>query len=335
MHDESKATLDEFIAQMPRRQLTPASRFPPRGWRDLLLQIALWAGFAATYEIVRSAPAGDREDAFANARALIGTERRLRLFFEPGLQRAVLDGPRLILHLADWTYWLAQFVIVLVAFVWVYLRRYQLYPRFRNAFVLANTVGLIVYFTVPLAPPRLFPDEHLVDTLRRYEGLNMHSGIVRVFANQYAAMPSLHAADALIVGVMLYAATRRPLPGIVFLAWPAWVSFALLISGNHFWLDIGAGLVLGAAALLAVRLVPTLPGQHRQSRSSPAIQSVQRSASSASVSESRSCVAIRSDVVCEPASITTDSCAASRRSTIVRSPVGPPNGGTAPSSNIG
>jgi hypothetical protein len=36
----------------------------------------------------------------------------------------------------------------------------------------------------------------------------MHSGIVRGFTNQYAAMPSLHAADALIVGVMLGAATR-------------------------------------------------------------------------------------------------------------------------------
>ena len=254
------------MTDVPRRQPTPASRFPPRGWRVLLLQVALWAGFAASYEIVRSAVAGDREDAVANGGALIGAERRLRLFFEPGLQRTVLDGPRLVLHVADLTYWLAQFVVVLVAFAWVYLRRYQLYPRFRNAFILANTIGLIVYFTVPLAPPRLFPDENLVDTLRRYEGLNMHSGIVRVFANQYAAMPSLHAADALIVGVMLYAATRRLLLRIVFLAWPAWVSFALLISGNHFWLDIGAGLVLGAAALLAAWLVPALPGPRRQAR---------------------------------------------------------------------
>ena len=179
MHDHSEATPDELIAQMPQHQPTPASRFPPRGWRDLLLQIALWAGFAATYEIVRSDVAGERSAAVANARALIAAERWLRLFFEPSLQHAVLDGPRLIIHLADWTYWLAQFVIVLIAFVWVYLRRYQVYSRFRNAFILANTVGLIVYFTVPLAPPRLFPDEHLVDTLRRYEGLNMHSGVVR------------------------------------------------------------------------------------------------------------------------------------------------------------
>ena len=79
-------------------------------------------------------------------------------------------------------------------------------------------------------------------------------------------MPSLHAADALIVGVMLYAATRRPLLRIVFLAWPAWVAFALLASGNHFWLDIAAGLVLGAAALLATWLVPALPRLQQPSR---------------------------------------------------------------------
>jgi membrane-associated phospholipid phosphatase len=92
--------------------------------------------------------------------------------------------------------------------------------------------------------------------LRLYESLNMHSGIVRGLANQYAAMPSLHAADALIVGVMLCAAATRPRLWILFLAWPAWVSFALVATANHFWLDIAAGLVLGALALLVVRREP-------------------------------------------------------------------------------
>ena len=101
------------------RQATEASRFLPCGWRDLLQQVALWAGFAASYELVRWAVAGDREDAVANARALIGAERRLHLFFEPGLQRTVINGPRLVLHFANSTYWLAQFVVVLVAFAWI------------------------------------------------------------------------------------------------------------------------------------------------------------------------------------------------------------------------
>lgn len=240
-----------------RNHPTPP-RFPPRGWRDLVEQIALWAGFAVAYEVIRWAAAGERGEAVANAKALIRAERRLHLFFEPNLQRGVLDGPRLILHLADWTYWLAQFVVVLAAFVWVYLRRYRLYPVFRNAFFLANTAGLLVYLTAPLAPPRLFPEEGLVDTLRRYERVNLHSGIVHGLANQYAAMPSLHTADALIVGVMLSASTDQPLLRVAFLAWPVWVALALLTTGNHFWLDIAAGAVLAAAALLAIRLLPSL-----------------------------------------------------------------------------
>lgn len=213
-------------------------------------EIALWAAFAVSYELVRWAAAGKRETAVANAEAVIRAERHLHLFVEHDLQRAFIEGPRLVLHLADWTYWLAQFVVVVAAFVWAYFRRYRLYARFRNAFFLANTLGLIAYITVPLAPPRLFPEEGLVDTLRRYEGLNMHSGIVRGLANQYAAMPSLHAADALIVGVMLCAAARQPLLRAASLAWPAWVSLALVATGNHFVLDIAAGLALGAAAIL-------------------------------------------------------------------------------------
>jgi membrane-associated phospholipid phosphatase len=235
--------------------------FPPRGWTDLLSQVALWAGFAVLYEIVRWTTGGHRLVAVANARALIRVERRLHVFIEPGLERAVLEGPRVLVHLADWTYWLAQFVVVLAAFVWVYFRRYELYRRFRNAFILANTAGLIVYLTYPLAPPRFFPEYGLVDTLRRYEGLNMHSGVVRGLANQYAAMPSLHAADALLVGLMLFAAMSRSWLRLAFLAWPVWLSFVLLATGNHFGLDVVAGLVLGAAALLVVCLGPTLHGR--------------------------------------------------------------------------
>ena len=236
---------------MSGRHSTAASRFPPRGRTNVVREVALGAGFAVSYEIVRWAAAGKRDAAVSNAEAVIRAERHLHLFIEHDLQRAILHGPRLILHLADWTYWLAQFVVVIAAFVWVYLSRHLLYTRFRNAFFLANTAGLVVYATLPLAPPRLFPEEGLVDTLRRYEKLNLHSGVVRGLANQYAAMPSLHAADALIVGVMLCAATQQRLLRIASLVWPVWVCLALLTTGNHFWLDIAAGLALGGVAILA------------------------------------------------------------------------------------
>jgi membrane-associated phospholipid phosphatase len=67
-------------------------------------------------------------------------------------------------------------------------------------------------------------------------------------------MPSLHAADALIVGVVM-ASVVRWWPGkVLWLAWPAWVWFTVMATGNHFWLDIAAGVaVAGVAALVVTR----------------------------------------------------------------------------------
>ena len=36
----------------------------------------------------------------------------------------------------------------------------------------------------------------------------------------------------------------------VWLLWPAWVWFAVMATGNHFWLDVLAGIVLATIALL-------------------------------------------------------------------------------------
>ncbi len=73
-----------------------------------------------------------------------------------------------------------------------------------------------------------------MDTLGRSELLNHGTGLVQLVANPYAAMPSLHSADALIVGVTLASvATSRW--GRLWLLWPVWVSVALMATANHFW----------------------------------------------------------------------------------------------------
>ena len=66
-------------------------------------------------------------------------------------------------------------------------------------------------------------------------------------------MPSLHAADSVIVGVALAILVRHRALRVLFLLWPMWVSFSLIATGNHFWLDIVAGILLAGlgAALTA------------------------------------------------------------------------------------
>jgi membrane-associated phospholipid phosphatase len=65
-------------------------------------------------------------------------------------------------------------------------------------------------------------------------------------------MPSLHAADALIVGVTLAFIVRRRWVKALWLIWPAWVWFAVIATANHFWLDIAAGVFVVAVAAAVV-----------------------------------------------------------------------------------
>jgi membrane-associated phospholipid phosphatase len=98
----------------------------------------------------------------------------------------------------------------------------------------------------------MFPSLGFLDTLDSFGGLNHGSGIVSVAANPYAAMPSLHAADALIVGIVLASVVRRRWAKALWLLWPAWVWFAVIATGNHFWLDVVAGNIVAAVALAFV-----------------------------------------------------------------------------------
>jgi membrane-associated phospholipid phosphatase len=65
-------------------------------------------------------------------------------------------------------------------------------------------------------------------------------------------MPSLHAADAFILGVTLAYICRSRLAKLFWIVWPAWVAFAVMATANHFWLDVVAGFVLAACTLAAV-----------------------------------------------------------------------------------
>jgi membrane-associated phospholipid phosphatase len=139
-----------------------------------------------------------------------------------------------------------------LALLWVYLRRNEAFTRFRNTILLANVIGLIGYVLLPTAPPRFFTTIGFDDTLAQFGGLNHGSGLIELASNPYAAMPSLHAADALIVGIILASVVRRPVFKVLWLLWPVWVWFAVMATGNHFWLDVFAGIVLAAITMAIV-----------------------------------------------------------------------------------
>ncbi|HEX6662390.1 MAG TPA: phosphatase PAP2 family protein [Gaiellaceae bacterium] len=226
-------------------------RFLPRGYADLGLQFLIWFGFLAAYQVARGVADRDPTKAFVNGWRVIGIEQRLI-----GLGELTLQGwtqsSKVLEALVSWTYWNSEFTVIGLALLWVYLRRNEAFTRFRNTILLANVLGLVGYVLLPTAPPRFFTSVGFIDTMGQFGGLNHGSGLVQLAANPYAAMPSLHAADALIVGVVLASVSRRVVFKAVWLIWPLWVWFSVMATGNHFWLDVLAGIVLAAVTMAVV-----------------------------------------------------------------------------------
>jgi membrane-associated phospholipid phosphatase len=230
-------------------------RVLPSGWADFGRQLAIWFGFLAAYQIARGIADRNPPRAFENGLHVIGIERHAGALFEVTLQRLV-DGSEVLATLASWTYWNSEFTVLGLALLWVYLRRHEAFKGFRNTVLLANAIGLIVYVLIPTAPPRMFPDFGFDDTLAKFGALNHGSGLVEFASNPYAAMPSVHAADALIVGLVLFSVCRTRVAKAIWLLWPAWVWFSVMATGNHFWLDVVAGIVVAALAGAFVYLNP-------------------------------------------------------------------------------
>jgi membrane-associated phospholipid phosphatase len=215
----------------------------PRGWGDFGRQLAIWFGFAVLYQLARGLADRNPAKAFANGYRVVNFETDVaHRLYELTFQHFV-DQRHVLETIVSWTYWNSEFTVVGLAVLWVYLRRHDAFVGFRNSILLANLIGLLGYVFVPTAPPRLL-GVGFVDTHR--------DGLVNLAANPYAAMPSLHSADALIVGIVLFAVCRRWWVKAFWACWPAWVWFCVMATGNHFWLDCVAGILVAILAMVAV-----------------------------------------------------------------------------------
>lgn len=217
------------------------------------------AAFYGLYTLVRDIR-GDKPvsvaQAFTNARRLIHVERWFGLFHEANVQHFFLSQ-RWLIELCDDFYgtlhFIAAITVLVVLFFW-FPTRYRIW---RNTLALATGLALIGFFFFPLMPPRLLPaGYHFVDTLRVVGGLwNFSSGPVNDISDQYAAMPSLHTTWSAWCACAVYPLIRprwaRPL---VFL-YPAVTIFAIVVTANHYFGDVIAGLVLLAVSYGLARVL--------------------------------------------------------------------------------
>lgn len=254
------------------RALAAVTARLPHGWGDLGRQIGLLLAVDIAYETVRGVADGQRAVAFAHGRQIIDFQQATGTFFEPGFQAFFLRFDWLV-DFANQVYMNSQFAVVLAFFFWLYFFRNDAFCFVRNMFIVSMGLALVGYMLYPTAPPRLFPEYGFVDTIVDSSSVNHDSALVKLFINPYAAVPSMHCAFALMVGLSAARLSRHWYTRTLWVLWPALVTWVVIVTGNHYWVDAALGaLVAAVSALAASRLLARARPQAWAWRAAPAPQ---------------------------------------------------------------
>jgi hypothetical protein len=218
------------------------------------------AGYFA-YFLVRGFTEGNQAQAVSHAHRIVGIEKALGFFWEPAIQRHVVEH-HWIVTAANWMYIYGHWPLIACVAAWLVAKRPGAFSLFRTAFFVSGAIGIIMFVTFPVAPPRL-ADVGVVDTV------TMYSNSYRVlqpaaFVNQYAAVPSLHFGWDLLIGIALI--TQSPWRPVKLLGAivPVLMLSAIVVTANHYIFDAFAG---GVVALIGLAVAYALQGrpEHAQS----------------------------------------------------------------------
>jgi hypothetical protein len=197
-----------------------------------------------------------------HARSLLELEQKLSLDWELRLQQATLHHEWLIQTANN--YYVYGFLPVLVFCTILGAWRAQAaFAWWRTVFAISLMLALVGFAAYPLAPPRLLPASYgYVDTLLVYgphyygdaTGSSLFNayGSIPSVVNVYAAMPSMHIAWSIIAGALFVAVARgRWWAWMIAVLHPTLMAIAVILTGNHYVLDIVFGIV---ALLISIGL---------------------------------------------------------------------------------
>jgi membrane-associated phospholipid phosphatase len=230
--------------------LARARTLLPHGPADLVRQIVLFCGAYWLYRIARGMVDGRSAEAFHNAREVIGIERGLGLFIEPSVH-AWASAHAVVIDGASWMYLNSHFAITTVTLAWIYLRRNERFYFVRNMFMVAMGLALVGYVALPTAPPRFMPEWGFTDSVAAFTGVKADSGSADLLFNPFAAIPSMHVAFALMLGVTMTRMTRRRWAQALWWAYAPVVTLVVIATANHWWIDGFLGAVVAAVSAVA------------------------------------------------------------------------------------
>jgi PAP2 superfamily len=226
----------------------------------ILGQAGMIALGLVAYFGIRGLTQGSPRVAVLHAHHIVDFERSIGIYVEPTVQSWIAphEVPAM---LANWMYVWGHWPVILATMIWLAWQHREVFLRLRDGMLISGALGMVVFLTYPVAPPRL-AGLGLVDTVtdhsRTYYVLQSP-----LFVNQYAAVPSLHVGWNLLVGIAIVtAATSVSLRAVGF-AMPVLMAVAVVATANHYLVDVVAGVafaLLGHAGALVLERRRLLDG---------------------------------------------------------------------------
>ncbi len=188
-----------------------------------------------------------------NADWLIEIESALGVFVEPEIQQLTESAG--LEPITTWLYTAAHQPVYVGFFIMLFFVGQSVFPFVWRWFWVANFMALPIFWLYPLAPPRLMPDLALNDPTHTTLQLGGSTTwlIESNFRNEFAAMPSLHVGYPILFTMVVFFLLSGTRARWLLLLYPAAMTWAVVASANHYFLDVvgGAAVVLGSAWLVA------------------------------------------------------------------------------------
>ncbi len=246
----------------PRALRRPApTPFFLRCGRELGLLASLYLG----YVLARGAMSIQVDEAHDRGRQLLRLEEMLFLDIERQLNAFVIAVPAIGIASA-YLYATLHYLLTPAVLLWVAVRRSHGYRRARTSLLVATAVGLVCYWLLPTAPPRLL-DAGFTDVMAHFSDIGWWGEAASAprglegFSNQFAALPSLHVGWAVWVAFALHANVRRS--GLRPWVWgyPLLMTFVVMATANHYLIDALAGAACVVIGELVARWVDRRSGR--------------------------------------------------------------------------
>ncbi len=233
-----------------------ATRFRPgHGWHELALQVLLVGCAVLFYFGVRGLTEGSVATAVANGHRIVDFEQRLGIGIEPAQQETFAEH-RVLTTAANWVYIWGHWPVIVATLLFLHHAHRLQYLLLRNAMFVSGAIGLCIFATFPVAPPRLL-GTGFVDTVTE---LSTSYRVLQppALVNRYAAMPSLHVGWNLLVGLALLRVARRRRWKLLAVVASSAMVVAVVVTANHYVVDAVAGIVVASVGYWIARAI-TLP----------------------------------------------------------------------------